>query len=113
EVLGPVEGVVPFPAVGGAITAASAEAVQDREEDGAFDGKLEVAIRQEFAEHVAAAGFAPESLEDQRGTEAARGDDGKLAVVVGGEQEQGLGQACAGSEEGVQLAGALELDEAT
>src|SRR5262249_39772209 len=112
QLLGAVEGVVALPAVGGAVTAGGAQAVQDGEEDGAFDGGLEAALRQEVAEHVAAARPLPEAPEDEGRADAAGGDDGGLTVLVGGQHEGLLGEAGTGDEEGVELAGLLEEVEA-
>ena len=112
QIVGAVQGVVTFPAVGGAIAAGGAQAMQDGKEDSAFDGELEAAVGQEFAEDVAAAGVMPEALEDERRSEAAGVDDGNLAVVVSGEQEDLFSEACAGGEQGVELSGLLEVVEA-
>ena len=53
----------------------------------------------------------PEAFEDQGGPEAAGADDGRLAAGVGRQQEDLLGEACPGGEQGVELAGVLELVE--
>jgi hypothetical protein len=112
QILGALKGVVALPAVGGAVAASGAEAVQDGEEDGAFDGELEAAIGEQLTQDVVATRFLPQALEDKRRADAAGRDDGDLAVLLGGEQEDLFGKACAGGAEGVELPGILEVVEA-
>jgi len=101
QLLGAVDLVVLLPAVRGAVAAGGAEAVQDGEEDGAFDGEPEVAVGEQLAQDVVAADLVPEALEDKWWSDTAGGDDGDLAVLVSGEQEDLLGEARAGGEAGV------------
>jgi len=104
--------VAAFPGQGGAITAGITEAVQDGEEDGAFNGKLETAALEQLVNDRLTAGVAPQALEDEGRPEATGADDRSLAAVVGGQKEDMFGEAGAGGEEGVEVAGLLELVEA-
>ena len=85
--------------------------MQDGEEDGPLDVELEAASLQELLDDPLAAGLLPEALEDQGGSDASGGDGGELSLGVGREQQDGLGQACARGEEGIELAVLLELIE--
>ena len=58
-----------------------------------------------------AAGLLPEPLEDQGGSDAAGGDGGELPLGVSREQQDGLSQAGARDQQGVELSGLLELVE--
>ena len=60
-----------------------------------------------------AAGLLPEPLEDQGRADAPGGDGGELPLGVRGEQQDGLGQAGARDQQGVELAGLLELIESS
>jgi hypothetical protein len=60
---------------------------------------------------VAAAGLVPEPLEDQGGSDAAGGEGGELPFGVSREEEDGLSEAGARDEQGVELSGLLELVE--
>jgi hypothetical protein len=87
--------------------------VQDGEEDGPLNGELEAALGQKLFEHGGTAGFLPESFEDQHGAEAERADDGKFAAFMGGEDEEFVGEACAGAEQSVDGAFLLEFIESS
>jgi hypothetical protein len=109
QALGTGDDVAAFPGQGGAITAGIAEAVQDTEEDGAFDGELETAVVEELLDDRLTAGVAPEAFEDQGRSQARGADDRGLAVVVGGQKQDVFGEAGAGGEEGVEVARQLQL----
>jgi hypothetical protein len=111
EVVAALDPVALPPPVGGPVAARVEEAMQDGEEDGPLEVELEAASLQELLDDVAAAGLLPEPLEDQGGPDAACGDGGDLSLGVGREEEDGLGQASAGGQEGVELSGLLELVE--
>jgi len=85
--------------------------MQDGQEDGLLDLELEVASVQELLDDPLAPRLLPEPLEDQGGSDAAGGDGGELALGVGREEEDGLGQPCARDQQGVELAGLLQLVE--
>ena len=85
--------------------------MQDGEEDGPLDVELEAASLQELLDDLLAAGLLPEPLEDQGGSDAAGGDGGELPLGVGREQQDGLSQASARDQQGVELSGLLELVE--
>ena len=85
--------------------------MEDGEEDRPLDVELEAASLQELLDDVAAAGLLPEPLEDQGGSDAPGGDGGELPLGVGREEEDGLGEAGARDQQGVELSGLLELVE--
>ena len=85
--------------------------MQDGEEDGPLDVELEAASLQQLLDDPLAAGLLPEPLEDQGGSDVPGGDGGELSLGVGREEEDGLGQACARDQEGIELPGLLELIE--
>jgi hypothetical protein len=103
--------VVGPPLVGGPVTAGGEEAMEDGEEDRPLDIELEAASLQELLDNVAAAGLVPEPLEDQGGSDASGGDGGELPLGMSREEENGLGEAGARDQEGVELTGLLELVE--
>jgi hypothetical protein len=82
--------------------------MQDGEEDGPLDSELEAASVEELLDDVLTPGLLPEPLEDQGGSDAAGGDGGELPLGVSREQEDGLGQARARDQQGIELAGLLE-----
>ena len=85
--------------------------MQDGEEDGPLEGELEAPALEELPDDVPAAGGLPEPLEDQGRADVADRDGGEPALGVLGDQQDRLGQAGAGGEQGVELAGLLELIE--
>jgi hypothetical protein len=85
--------------------------MQDGEEDRPLDVALEAAPLQELLDGLLAPGLLPESLEDEGRSDAPGGDGGKLALGVSGEEEDGLSQASARDQQGVELSGLLELIE--
>src|SRR5262245_52214475 len=103
--------VVLSPLVGGPVTAGCEQAMQDGEEDGPLDIELEAARVQEALDDRPAAGLLPEPLEDEGGSDPAGDDGGQLALGVSGEQEDRLGQPGPRGQQGVELAGLLELVE--
>jgi hypothetical protein len=103
-----IEDIVALAAVGGAVAAGAEQAVQNGEEDGAFDGELEMALTQQFGKDRLTAGGLPEFLEDQGRPPAAGANDRDVIVLDFREDQQFVGEACAGSEQGIDLA-VLEL----
>ena len=101
-----------FPGQGGAITAGVTEAVQDGDKDGAFDGKLEAAVVEQLVDDRLTAGVTPQAPEDEGRSEATGADDRSLATLVGGQEQDVFGEAGAGGEKGVEVAGLLESVEA-
>ena len=85
--------------------------MQDGEEDGPLEGELEAASLAAAAGRRAGSRWLPEPLEDQGRADVADGDGGQPALGVLGDQQDRLGQAGAGGEQGVELAGLLELIE--
>ena len=53
-----------FPALGSAIAARGAQAMQDGKKYGPFHGEIEVTAGEKFGKHLLAARLAPKSLED-------------------------------------------------
>src|SRR5262245_45333476 len=82
------------------------------QEDGPLDSEFVAALGEQGRQDRLAAGLLPQPLADESGADALAGDDGRLAVGVGGEQEGMLGEASAGGEQGVELAGGLQMVEA-
>ncbi len=78
-----VDAVVVAPLLAGAIGAGDHEPVQNGEEDGAFDGKREVAIGEQLIENRAALGVAPQALEQQRRADAHAAEAGDAGLVDG------------------------------
>src|SRR5512135_2361278 len=103
--------VVGLPRVGGPVAAGCEEAMQDSEGDGPLDVKLEAPSVQELLDHPLAPRLFPEPLDDQGGSDAAGGEGRELPLGVGRKQEDGLGQAGARGQQGVELSGLLELVE--
>jgi hypothetical protein len=102
------EDVIVFPTQRGAVTARIAEAMQDGGEYGTFDVAREAALLQQRLEDSLAAGVAPEAFEDEGRPETATANDGNLASLMGGQEDDVFGEAGAGGEQGVELAGVLE-----
>jgi hypothetical protein len=111
EVGGAVQQIVVFPLVGGAVTTWLEQAVQHREEDRAFNGEREVAWGQELFEHRGTAGLLPEAFKDEHGAQAEGAHRREVALLMSGENEEFLGEACAGPEESVDGAALLEFVE--
>ena len=66
---------------------------------------------QQLLDDPLAAGLLPEPLEDEGGPDVPGGDGGELSLGVSREQEDGLGRASAREQQGIELAGLLELIE--
>jgi len=109
--LTPGDLVVGPPLVGGPVAAGGEEAVQDGEEDRPLDVELEAAAVEQSLDDLPATGLLPEPLEDEGRPDASGGDGGELPPGVGGEEQDGVGQAGARGEQGIELAGLLELVE--
>ena len=82
-----------------------------RQEDGSFHSKREVAIREELLQDSLTAGLPPQALEEQAWTKGTAGEHGHAALGLGGQDQQGLGEACPRDEESLELAAGLELVE--
>jgi hypothetical protein len=87
--------------------------MEDGEEDGPLDLELEAASVEELLDDSLAPRLLPEPLEDQGGSDASRGDGRELALGVSPEEEDGRGEACPRDQEGIELAGLLELIESS
>ena len=85
--------------------------MQDGEEDGPLDVELEAASLQELLDDLLAAGLLPEPLEDEGRADAAGVDGRELALGVSGEDEDARAKRAPESEQGIELAGLLELIE--
>jgi hypothetical protein len=85
--------------------------MQDGEEEGPLDIELEPPPVQQLLDDPLAPCLSPEPLEDEGGPDAPGGDGGQLPLGVSREQEDGLGQAGARDQQGVELSGLLELVE--
>src|SRR5215469_2491016 len=109
--LTPLQHVVVAPLGGGAITARLEQAMHHRQEHGSFQREAEVALSEELLQDGLTAALAPQALEEQARTEGTGGEYGHTALGLSGQQHQGLGEACAGDEEGIELAAGLELVE--
>ena len=103
--------VVLLPLVGSPVTAGLEEAVEDGEEDGPLDVELEAARPQELLDNPPAAGLLPEQLEAEGRADAAVVDDRASALGMSGEDEDRPGESRPRSEQGIELAGLLELVE--
>jgi hypothetical protein len=78
--------------------------MQHGEEEGAFDGEIKVTQGEQVVDNFLAAGFAPETFEDEGRSDAEGADGGGMSFAMRGEQEDVLGEACAGSKEAIELA---------
>ena len=83
------------------------------QERGAFGGEFKAPVTEQLGQDVVTAGQMPGAVEEERGSDAAGGEDGKLSVAVGSEQQGVLRETGAGGEQGVELAGLLELVESS
>src|SRR5262245_37654258 len=111
QALAALDLVVRLPFVGGPVAARGEQAMEHREEDGPLDIELEAAAVEQPLDDLSAAGLLPEPLEDQGRSDAAGGDGRELSFGVGRDQEDGPGEAGARGQEGIELAGLLEVVE--
>jgi hypothetical protein len=74
--------IVVAPVLAGAVGAGDHEPMQDGEEDGTLNGKLEAAISKQFLQHLATAGVAPKALEQQRQADALAGEGCNTASLA-------------------------------
>ena len=65
QTIAALDAVVDAPLVAGAIGIGEHQPMQDGEEDGAPDGKLETAIGKQLLQHLATSCVAPQALEQQ------------------------------------------------
>jgi hypothetical protein len=105
--------VVGPPLVGGSVAAGVEQAMEDGEEDGPLDVELEAASVQQLLDDVLAPGLLPEPLDDEGGSDASGGDGGELALGVSREEEDGLGQASARDQQGIELPVLLQMVESS
>jgi hypothetical protein len=82
--------------------------VQDGEQHGPFDRKLETALGQELGQDARQAEVVPEPFKDQGRSEAEGAGWGEASLLVGGDNGGLLGEAATGSDQGIDLAGGLE-----
>src|SRR6516165_7231104 len=85
--------------------------MEDRQEDGALDGELMAATLEELSDHMLAAGLLPEPLEDQPRADAAAGVGREPPPGMVGQDQDRLGQAGPGDQQGLELTALLELVE--
>lgn len=102
---------VRLPLGGGPIAAGREQAMESSAADRPFAIALEAAAVEQSLDDALAAALLPESLENPGRSDAAGGDGGQWPLGVSGEQEDGLGQAGVRGQQGIELAGLLELVE--
>ena len=100
------------PLLGSAVGAGVEQAMQDAQEDRAFEVELELAVLRQFLDHALAAGLPPQAFEGEGRAELAGGDLGGLAVVEGGEHDGGGGEAGAGAQQAVDFAACHQVVDA-
>ena len=103
--------VVGLPLVGGAVAAGVDKAVEHREEDGPLDIEREAASFQQLLDDPLTAGLTPESLEHEDRPDVPSGDRGELSLGVRRQEEDIAAVSSARDQEGVKMAGLLELVE--
>ena len=84
------------PLVAGPVGAGDAQPVQHAGEDRPLHRELEPALGQQPLDDRLAAGLAPQTLEDQRRSEAPTVDRQPIAIAQGGQHQGGFAQAGAG-----------------
>src|SRR5512134_1797890 len=92
------------PLVAGPVGARHAEPVQHAGEDRPLDRELELTLGQQPLDHRLAAGLAPQTLEEQRRTEAPAVDHQPIAIAHGGQHQGGFAETGAGLQQLVELA---------
>ncbi|MGA8194437.1 MAG: hypothetical protein WB902_13800 [Acetobacteraceae bacterium] len=103
------DAVVAAPLIAGAVGAGDHHPVQDGEEDGSLDGKLEAATSKQFRHDLAAPGVAPQTLEQQWRTEALAGECRRAALIDEGQDHRTLGEACGGSRKAVKVTATFDV----
>jgi hypothetical protein len=63
QIVDAVDAIVFAPLLAGAVGTRHHQPMQDGEEDGALDGKLELAVGEQVVQNFAALGIAPQPLE--------------------------------------------------
>ena len=101
----PAKPVALQPLVAGPVGAGDAQPVQHAGEDRPLDREVELALCQQPLDDRLAAGLAPQTLEDQRRSDAPAVDHQPIAIAQGGQHQRGFAQAGAGLQELVELAG--------
>src|SRR6516164_553580 len=81
------------------------------QEDGPLEWELIAATLEELSDHVLAAGLLPEPLEDQPRTDAAAGVGREPPLGMVGQDQDRLGQAGPGDQQGLELTALLEVVE--
>src|SRR5512135_1883110 len=107
----PFDLVIRPPLVGGPVAAGCTQAVQDGQEDRPLDVALGAVAVEELLDDPLAPRLSPEPLEDEGRSDAAGGDGRELSLGVSGEEEDGLSQACARDQQGIELTTLLQMVE--
>jgi hypothetical protein len=97
------DAVVATPLIAGAVRAGDHQPVQDGEEDGSLDGKLEAATSKQFHHPLAAPCVAPQTFEQQWRPDAPAGERWRAALIDEGQDHRTLGEACGGSRQAVKV----------
>jgi hypothetical protein len=77
--------------------------MQHGKEEGAFDGEIEMTLGEQVVNNGLAASLTPKAFEDEGRSDAASVDGRGMSFAMRGEQEDVLGEACAGGEEAIEL----------
>src|SRR5215831_7195398 len=81
------------PLLRGAVGPGVEPAVEDSETDGAFEIKREVPLGSQRPDHRRTAALPPQPFKDQRRTELAGGDGGRVALLIRGQHDGAAGKA--------------------
>ena len=108
-----VELIIRLPFVGGSVAAGIREPMKNGEKNSSFDVEFIATSLEKLLDDMLAAGLAPEPFEDERRPDALRGDDRDLPFCVFGEEEGRLCKPSARDQEGINLAGLLQLIESS
>jgi hypothetical protein len=109
QAVGRFDAVIVAPLLAGTVRAGDHQAVQHGEEDGALGGKFEAAISQQFVQHLAAAGVAPEPLEQQRRADALATERRHTGFVDQRQDHRALGEASGGAGQAVEVAATFDV----
>src|SRR4030042_3240188 len=85
--------------------------MQHGQEDGSFDGKLELPPLQQPTDHFLAARLLPKPLEDHGRSDGPSPHFGCLAASMSGQQQDRFAELCSRAEQAFQLARLSELIE--
>ena len=98
-----------FPLLGRPVAAGSKQAVQNAQENGPFDGKLEFPSRNQPVDYLTAARLLPEPLEDHSRSDRPGTHFGRLAASIRGQQQDRFAKLCPTAEQTFQLAALLDF----